>query len=176
MFLWIGCKLPAEFEKEIRAFCLEKNGQIGLDTVAFSLPQHISLKISFDTDRPEEILEDLSHFAAGQSPFSVRLLGAEQAGNILWLPVEENTRLRQLHDALDARLESRFGIPQHQFDKCFLFHSTLFMDRDAEKLAKMQAALADYPITRELKVDAFLLGMSETGKPGTCRIVREIKV
>lgn len=176
MFLWIGCKLPAEFEKEIRTFCLEKNEQIGLDTVAFSLPQHISLKISFDTDWADEILEDLSQFAAAQAPFSVHVKGAEQAGNILWMPIEENDRLRRLHEALDIRLESRFGIPQHEFDKCFLFHSTLFMDGDTEKLTKMQAALADYPISRELRVDTFLLGQSETGTPGTCRIVREIKV
>ena len=176
MFLWIGCKLPAEFEKEIRTFCLEKNEQIGLDTVAFSLPQHISLKISFDTDRAEGILEDLRQFAATQAPFFVQLLAAEQAGNILWLPVKENEHLRQLHNALDARLESRFGIPQHRFDKCFLFHSTLFMDGNLEKLTKMQSALSGYPLPDTLRIDTFLLGISETGKPGTYRVVREIKV
>lgn len=176
MYIWIGCKLPEEFEKEIRAHCLALNEQIGLDPVAFLLPQHVSLKISFETDLAEEILEDLTQFAAEQRPFAVRIKGIEQAGNILWMPVAENDRLRQLHDALDARLEHSFGIPQHEFDKCFLFHSTLFMDGDKEKLAKMQAALADYPVARELVVDTFLLGQSETGKPGTCRVVREIKV
>lgn len=176
MYIWIGCKLPEEFEQEIRRHCLTLNRQIGLDTVAFLLPQHVSLKISFKTDRVEEILGDLTQFAAEQSPFTVRIKGIEQAGNILWMPVTENDRLRQLHDALDARLEHRFGIPQHEFDKCFLFHSTLFMDDGKEKLVRMQAALEDYPIARELVVDTFLLGHSATGKPGTYRVVREIKV
>ena len=59
MYIWIGCRLPQQFEEEIRAACLENNQAIGLDPVAFSLPQHISLKISFETAHAEEILEDL---------------------------------------------------------------------------------------------------------------------
>lgn len=176
MFLWIGCKLPEEFEHEIRQHCLALNAQIGLDTAAFALPQHVSLKISFDTDRAAEILEDLAQFASNQAPFSVRIMGVEQFGNILWMPIAENRSLQQLHDLLDIRLESSFGIPQHEFDKCFKFHSTLFMDTDLEKVSQMHTALKDYPIDRELTVDTFLLGESETGKPGTCRIVRQIKV
>lgn len=174
MFVWVGCKLPESFAEEIRHRCLTLNREIGLDTVAFSLPQHISLKISFETDRPDEVLADLTAFLAAQKPFSVCMIGVEQAGNILWMPVAENDHLQQLHANLDARLESRFGIPQHEFDKCFLFHSTLFMDPDAEKIARMRSVLAGYPAGQELTVDTFLLGISETGKPGQCRIVREI--
>ena len=176
MYLWVGCKLPEAFEREIRQRCLALNEQVGLDTVAFELPQHISLKISFQTDRTDEVLDDLAAFLAEQRPFSVRILHAEQAGNILWMTVAENDRLQRLHAQLDERLKDRFGIPQHEFDKCFLFHSTLFMDADAEKIGRMERLLADYPISRELPVDTFLLGMSETGKPGTCHIVREIRL
>ena len=176
MYLWVGCKLPEAFECEIRQHCLVLNAQVGLDTVAFELPQHISLKISFQTDCVADVLDDLAAFCAAQKAFSARLLPAEQSGNILWMPVAENAQLQQLHDELDVRLEDRFGIPQHEFDKCFLFHSTLFMDADAQKIAQMERLLADYPLSGELRVDTFLLGVSETGKPGTCRIVREIKV
>ena len=176
MYIWAGCKLPEEFEQEIRQVCLALNEQIGLDTAAFSLPQHVSLKISFQSEHYEEIIEDLTAFLSAQAPFSVRTHDAEQEGHILWLPVEENPQLRRLHDQLDARLEQRFGVPQHEFDKCFLFHSTLFMDPDVEKIARMRSLLADHPMERELRVDTFLLGLSETGKPGECRIVREIKV
>jgi 2'-5' RNA ligase len=137
MFLWIGCRLPEAFENEIRQYCLALNKRISLDTVAFSLPQHISLKISFPTDRPEEVLEDLSAFLGAQRPFRLRITGPEQVGNILWMPVEENKELQRLHQQLDERLQTRFGIPQHEFDRCFQFHSTLFMDADAEKISKM---------------------------------------
>lgn len=176
MYLWVGCKLPESFEQEIRSHCLERNRDIGLDTVAFSLPQHVSLKISFQSERYDEILEDLTAYLSEQAPLSLYIQGAQQADSILWMPVKENDRLRRLHDELDARLESRFGVPQHEFDKCFLFHSTLFMDPDTENISKMRDALAQYPIERELHIDTFLLGISESGRSGDCRIVREIKL
>lgn len=176
MYLWVGCKLPEEFESEIREACQKLNEQVGLDTVAFSLPQHISLKISFQTGQWENVLDDLTSVLTQQHPFSVRITGAEQAGSILWMPVADNEYLRQLHGVLDARLEDRFGIPQHEFDKSFKFHSTLFMDADEEKIAQMEHLLSGLPIARELQMDTFLLGVSETRKAGTFRIVREIKV
>lgn len=176
MFVWIGCKLPQSFEQELRTRCLEWNQEIGLDTVAFSLPQHISLKISFETGQPEAVLEGLAAWLGEQKPFSVHVRNPEQAGNILWLPIAENQELERLHSELDARLARGFGVPQHPFDKAFLFHSTLFMDENAEKIAKMEELLSDYSTERELTVDTFLLGLSETGKAGSYRVVRQIRV
>ena len=176
MYIWTGCKLPEDFEASIRKRCLELNRDVGLDTVAFDLPQHVSLKISFPSEQYEEIIEYLECFLSKQSPFSLRIQKPEQAGGILWMPVEENRHLRQLHDQLDLKLEQQFGIPQHAFDKCFLFHSTLFVDPDTDRIAKMLQLLKDYPTERELQVDTFLLGLSETGKAGEYRVVKEIKV
>ncbi len=174
MYIWIGCRLPQQFEEESRAACLEHNQAIGLDPVAFSLPQHISLKISFETEKPDEILEDLTHFLSHRRPFEVELEEIEHFGSILWMTVGENKTLARLHEALDERLKSRFGIPQHWFDTCFQFHSTLFLDQDEKKLARMREALRDFSFQRKLKVDSVLLGVSETGKSGSYRVVREI--
>lgn len=176
MFIWIGCGLPVEFERAIRNRCLELNGVIGLDTVAFSLPQHISLKISFDAgedaqkvlDAVEVILKDTSQFYV--HPFTI-----ETAGSILWVTFQKNGTLQKLHSRLDTALEQDFGIPQHPLDKAFLFHSTLFLG-EPERLARMQAGLSDFVLPPELVVDTFLLGLSETGEPGSFRVVRQIKV
>lgn len=176
MYLWVGCKLPESYEREIRTHCRKLNEEIGLNTVAFSLPQHISLKISFPTDRVEEILEYLSDYLHTQFPFGVQITDLQQTGSILWLYAAENETLTHLHQELDARLESHFKIPQHTFDRAFQFHSTLFLDADTAKVAQMHHALQDYPFARDLPIDTFLLGFSETGKPGTYRIVRQIKV
>jgi len=176
MYIWIGCKLPESFEQEIRKRCLELNKDIGLDTASFSLPQHVSLKISFQTSQHREIIEYLSAFLSSQKPISLQILNPEQAGNILWMPVAENEQLRMLHNQLDSLLENHFGIPQHAFDKCFIFHSTLFIDPDAGKIAKMLASLEKYPTKCALRSDTFLLGLSETENSGDYRIVREIKV
>lgn len=176
MYIWVGCKLPESFEKKIRGICLEQNETLGLNIAAFSLPQHVSLKISFSSERHEEILDYLEAFLSGQAPFCVRIQGAAQEGNILWLPVAENETLRRLHDQLDAGLEQHFSIQQHPFDKCFLFHSTLFMDDNTEKLSQMCRRLEKLPIEQELQVDTFLLGLSENNIPGEYRIVRQIKI
>ena len=176
MYIWVGCKLPEDFERKIRSLCLEQNKALGLNTAAFSLPQHVSLKISFQSERHEEILDYLEEFLSKQSPFPLRIQGAAQEGNILWLPVAENETLRRLHDQLDIELEQRFSIPQHEFDKCFLFHSTLFMDEDTDKLSRMCQLLEAHPIEQDLQVDTFLLGLSENNLPGECRIVRQIQI
>ena len=176
MHIWIGCKLPADFETELRGHCLAANQSIGLDTAAFSLPQHISLKISFDVPDHQAVLTVLMAFLSAQQPFSVRLGHAEQFGNILWLPAEENTALQQLHAQLDALLERRFGIPQHEFDKGFLFHSTLFIDENAEKLAAMKSAMNSFPLPSELQIDTFLLGLSPDVTAGSYRVVRTVEV
>lgn len=176
MYLWIGCKLPEEFALPLRQQCLMQNTAIGLDTAAFALPQHISLKISFPTERWAEILSWLEQYLSRQQPFEAELLPPQRQGNILWLPVAENPVLQRLHRELDQNLQAQFGIPQHEFDKCFQFHSTLFMDTDGAKLDRMRQALLPLAIPCTLTVDTFLLGASETGAPGSYRVLREISV
>lgn len=176
MYLWIGCKLPEEFAQRLRQQCLKRNETIGLDTVAFTLPQHISLKISFPAEHWTEIIDWLEQHLGRQQPFTVQLLPPQRRDSILWLPVVENAELQQLHRELDIHLEDRFGIQQHQFDKCFQFHSTLFMDADDGKLEQMLNALRPLPIACNLTVDTFLLGVSETGAPGSYRVLREISL
>ena len=176
MFLWIGCKLPAEYEAEIRKICLQKNESLGLDTVAFSLPQHISLKISFPSDRAEEIIAYLEHFFEGFSPFEVKINTIEQMGKILWLTVAENPILQKLHNDLDQVLQQQFQIPQHPFDHHFQFHSTLFLDEDEEKIRQMANDLSGHLFARRLQVDTLLLGISPTGTAGDYTVVKEIKL
>lgn len=176
MYVWIGCKLPEDFEKEIRSRCLALNEQIGLNTDPFTLPQHISLKISFEAGQQlDAVLDWLYSVLQQENKFYVNLYPAEIMGSILWLPVADNPRLQELHQMLDRELESRFGIPQHPFDKCFRFHSTLFMDPDEEKLRQMHDQLKDLSFDRPLEVDTFLLGISPDGTGGSYHVIREVK-
>lgn len=176
MYLWIGCKLPENFEKELRAHCLELNEKIGLDTTPFALPQHISLKISFDAgEQCQQIIQWLETELSTESTFYVNLHSPEQMKHILWLPVADNSQLTTLHEKLDRELERRFGIPQHPFDREFLFHSTLFMDEDTNKLSQMATLLAPMTFPEPLLIDTFLIGLSADGK-SNFRIVREVNI
>ena len=176
MYIWIGCKLPQAFEQELRGRCAPLGESLRLDMVGFTLPQHISLKISFEAEeRYETILDFVEQLLKKEEKFYVNLLGLERMGNILWLSFRENETLRRLHDALDRELETRFAICQHPFDRDFAFHSTLFFGEE-EKLSRAMDALSDYPLPSQLPIETFLLGVSKSGKAGTYRVVRQVDV
>ncbi len=175
MYIWVGCKLPESFEKEIRAKCLAENERIGLSTAAFSLPQHISLKISFPTDRTEAVLAWLRAYLAAQPAFWVKLSAVEQVPGVLWLKAAENADLERMHRELDENLLQLFGVERHMYDGCFLFHSSLFVDPDGQKLTAMARALGTLALPESLPVDTFLLGASPDGKPGNFCVLEEIQ-
>ena len=176
MYIWVGCQLPQAFENHLRQRCRKENADIGLDEGAFHLPQHISLKISFDAGRNwQAVLDWLKDWCKKQQPFYVDLKSPEQVPGVLWIPAAENETLRRLHQELDKELERLFGIGQHPFDKDFRFHSTLFLDAD-EKLTAMYARLKSLTFPEKLQVNTFLLGISEDNSPGSHRIVGEISV
>lgn len=176
MYIWIGCKLPEGFEHEIRGRCLPIAAERKLDMTGFSLPQHISLKISFEAgQRYEEILDALSALLQQEERFCVAPKEIQQQGNILWIAFHENGILRGLHDRLDDKLCRDFAIAQHPFDKAFQFHSTLFFGEE-EVIRQTKCALRDYPLPEKLEIDRFLLGISQSGKSGTYRVVREINL
>lgn len=174
MYIWIGCLLPKEFESDVRSRCIPIAQEFGLDSRGFSLPQHISLKISFDaSDRYEEILDFLQTLLQNEPQFYVNPKPVERQGNILWIPFRESGQLQHLHNMLDKQLKLRYGIAQHLFDKAFQFHSTLLIGPEAT-LSEAAAQLQDLPIPSQLKIDTIALGISETGKSGDYRVVREL--
>ena len=178
MYVWIGCRLPAAFEHELRYGLREMSREFGLSEVAFTLPQHISLKMSFpvEKERVEAVLKAVSDILAKEKPFAVRLDGVEQVEGVLWLKIRSNSRLKTMHTQLDAMLQKDFGVEPHRFDHDFRFHSTLFLDKDVEKLRRVYEILSQYPNDETLGIAQFLIGTSETGEAGTYRVVREILV
>lgn len=176
MYIWTGCKLPEDFEYALRQRCLQSNEIPGLDASGFSLPQHISLKQSFDTNADiGPIMDAIEALLRQERPFYVNPSVIEQQYHCLWVSFEENEVLSRLHSRLDTLLSDRFGIPQHLYDRYFQFHSTLFLG-EPENLQQMRVILSDFQLPQQLKVDTFLLGVSETGKSGSYRVVRTVKV
>lgn len=176
MYFWIGCKLPEDFSQNLRRYLLSLPGSSATDISGHTLPQHISLKISFDAgENIDEILDFVTGLLHEAAPFSVQPASVEGHENILWIRFEENTQLRKLHDVLDKQLERRFGVMPHPFDRCFAFHSTLCMGE--EKTVKELARLfADFPMPKELVINKCLLGISETGKSGSYRVIRQLQL
>ena len=176
MYIWVGCQLPQDFEYPLRQRCRKENADLGLDETAFHLPQHISLKISFDAGSNwQAVLDWLKDWCQVQNKFYVNLNSPEQVPGVLWIPAAENEVLRKLHQDLDRQLETLFGIDQHPFDRDFRFHSTLFQDTE-DKLTAMYDRLKDLTFPERLLVNTFLLGISADNSPGSHRIVDKISV
>ena len=81
--------------------------------------------------------------------------------------------LRGLHEKM-VDLARRYGAAPHIFDGDFRYHSTLFLGDDEEKLSRMEEKIKDIPLPQIIRAEAFLIGGSETGKPGEYRLFRRI--
>lgn len=174
MYLWMAADLGNALEAA-REKALAENRRIGLSEVAFTLPAHVSLKISFPAD--DKIWQDIARQAEQIfcvcPAFDIRVKGLERRGDCLWIAMEENTILKGLHEKMTA-LARKAGAPLHPFDADFLYHSTLFLSPDAENMEKMEDKLKDLPLPEVIPVQGFLIGGSESGKPGEYRVYKRI--
>ena len=174
MYIWTAADVSRQLAF-VRERATELNRELNLSEVAFSLPQHISLKISFEVDDSvaDEVISVLEDYLSSQTAFTVGEAKVEIFGSILWLSFPENECLKRLHRELDELLLSRFGVPLHEYDKCFKFHSTLFID-GGNSLGKMCSELERLTLPSEIETDSFLIGISKSGKAGEYRVIKEI--
>ena len=173
MYLWTAID-ASDALGEIRRRAEAENRDLALNEAAFTLPMHVSLKISFALaeEQAEAAVAEIAAFLGEQPPFPVQVEGLEQQGSLLWIRMQPSDRLRALHDGLDARLEARFGVPQHAFDKSFLFHATQFLEEDVQRVARMLERLRNAPLPAAFSAERYLIGCSESGQPGTYRVIR----
>ena len=144
MYIWIACDLSDSLGK-VREECLALNKSVGANEVAFSLPQHISLKISFSVDDSllENAISDIRGYFEATESFSIAGPVLERAGNIVWLRFGEESTLVKMHADFDEMMLTKYGVTQHEFDKSFAFHSTLFIDENKEKLELIYDKISD---------------------------------
>lgn len=175
MYIWVALDLSSALSS-LRSRAMLENRTIGLSEVAFSLPQHISLKISFSVDDgvSDQVIGAISEALKDIAPFSVALQGLERLSGLLWVRAREDMTLRTLHERLDTLLSEQFGIEQHPFDSAFAFHSTLFQDENEAGLDRMMTRLSDALLPACVTPDGFLIGISPSGKAGSFSVVSKI--
>ena len=173
MFLGIDCK---DVLKELKNKCLNYNGDLNLSLDAFLLPDHVSLKISFEVDSQyEEIKETVTSYFKSIKPFYIKFKTIEKLENIIWIKCAPSKKLQKVHNDLDKLLENKFNIIKTDLDKHFIFHSTIFVDKDNEKLDRMYNLIKTFKVRKKLLVDTFLIGSSTQGVIGTYKIDEVIK-
>ncbi|MBR5231219.1 MAG: 2'-5' RNA ligase family protein [Clostridia bacterium] len=177
MYIWLAADVSdplTEVAERIRNHCNAQN----LYNPCLTLPLHISLKISFpaEEEKAEAIIEKISAYLASLSPFNVKAMAPQREGNIVWLPMQRNEALEKIHGDLDRLLENSFSVPQHPFDKRFLFHTSLFLGENEENAQAFADRCTDFPLPDTLEIRRFVIGTSPVGKPGTYRVVHEINL
>ncbi len=175
MYIWVGCDINAKFI-EYREKVKEFNADLNLSERAFNLPQHISLKITFEMDDEiaKHCIKDIIGLLKEQKPFIARVGKPEMRDDgIIWLKMEENEQFTALHNELDE-IAISYAVKPHALDRQYIFHSTVITDENQEKLSAMFEKVKALPYPEELKINTFLVGTSDDNE--NFKIVRRIKV
>ena len=178
MYIWIGAVFPKEYENKIRNICRQVNRKYNVSELSFTLPQHISLKISFQSKEYKKIIEYLEEYLQDYKCFYVKIKNIEKIDNsLIWLNVEKNKRLMNLHNNLNKELQNKFNIGLNKYDgNNFKFHSTLFQDNESNNNNKLYKELFEYDFENIIKINEIDIGISEEGKVGTYDVIKKIEL
>ena len=177
MYIWVGINVEEQL-KEVRSAVDGVFEKIDISNVTCQLPLHISLKISFEIDNLlfDSVLNDIVAIYEAQKPFAINVKGIEKHENIMWIRMYSNEEIEALATKLNLMLKEKYNIPLHEYDLDFIFHTTLFMDDDAEKINIAHNLLGDLALPQTLMANRFVIGTSETGENGTYRVYKTIEV
>ena len=175
--IWVGIGVDEQLQS-VRERIAAVEERLALPNSNLTLPLHISLKMSFAVEEGSEgdVMDVLESYFSSLNPFQIPVKGPEYLGTIAWVRMQDNPTLNTIHDELNEMLYTRFGVGLHEYDRDYMFHTTLFMDQDAEKVRAGYEAMLGEPLPDTLLAERFLIGASETGALGSFRVVREIFV
>ncbi len=175
MYIWVAIDVNEQVIK-LREVAENYIKEHGLSSTTFSLPFHISLKISFQVpdDKIEEVVSDICDFYKSLKPFQIKIKGIEKSGQIVWITMQDSYELADIHKKLDEMLLEKYGVAQHGFDKDFIFHTSVLMLNNEEEIARAYDAIKGTNIPKTLRAERFIIGSSNLGLAGTYSVVEEI--
>jgi len=151
--MWACALLPEEVNQEIVSICKRANRRIGLPETVFKFPLHISLKKSWECDRFLDARQDVAEYLKQSDRFSITTGSPSLHKGMIWLSVNVDEKLKQLHEGLDALLETKYGVPRSTEDLRFHPHISLFTRGDGNRLSAIQQILAKelLPVRAEIR-------------------------
>lgn len=174
MYIWLGIHVDDQFAA-VGKQAKEIERCIGFTHSNFTLPLHISLKISFPVadELFDTVVHTVENYYKTLSPFDIKIHGIENEGTTAWIRMERNPTLDRIHDDLNGILLEQYGVPLHEYDTDYKYHTTLFMDSDTQKISAACEQLGSVPLPDTLRADHLLIGCSPTGALGTYKVYRE---
>ena len=177
MYIWVGVEVESQIV-EIKKSAFEIEKKIGFENSNFTLPMHISLKISFPVDDSvaNDVIYDIERLYRLVTPFEIGVDRIECYENISWIRYKENCNLNSIHDKLNAMLFEKYGVGLHEYDCDYKFHTTLFMENNEEKIRSAYEMIKNVYLPKKISVNKLLIGVSESGKLGSYRVFREVNI
>ena len=175
MYIWLGINVDDQL-RDVRKRAYEINESLRFANFCYTLPFHISLKMSFEVEDSlfDKILADVESYYSQIEPFKIDIKGIENESVIVWVRMCENKRLNKIHDDLNALLLDKYGVGLHEYDTDYKFHTTLFMDGDTSKIDAAFDMVKDSPLPQSITANRFIIGRSPSGKLGTYSVYKEI--
>ncbi|MCR5564851.1 MAG: 2'-5' RNA ligase family protein [Gammaproteobacteria bacterium] len=177
MYLWIGINVDSQLQ-DIKKEGMRIDKELEFTDPNFTLPMHVSLKISFDIDEKmfKKITKDIINYYNSIKPFEIDVKGIEYNETIVWIRMLDNEKIHKIHDDFNELLLKKYNIPLHEYDTDYKFHSTLFMSENKELIKKAYDLIKDKEnlIPKKLLMNRFLIGYSDEGDPGTYHIHKEV--
>ena len=177
MFLWIGINVDSQLQA-IKKEGMRIDKKLEFTDPNFTLPMHVSLKISFDIDEKmfKKITKDIINYYNSIEPFEIEVKGIEYNETIVWIRMVDNEKIHKIHDEFNELLLKKYNIPLHEYDSDYKFHATLFMSENKELIKKAYDEIKDKGnlIPSKILLNRFLIGYSDEGDPGTYHIYKEI--
>ena len=175
MYIWVGADVDSQLG-DIKELTEKTEKALGIDSSVLTLPLHISLKISFCVDdrTVDEVTDTLSEFYETIPPFQVRVKKIERRGKLVWIGMKKSVKLDSIHERLDKLLNEKYGVEPHDFDRRYLFHTTLFMCEDKEQSGAAFEAVKKAPLPKKLGIDRLVIGTSPDGTVGTYKVIKTV--
>ncbi len=178
MFIWTAIDVDLDLlnQKEI-VKSIEKEIAFKESNVSL-LPLHISLKISTEINDEYEfkIRKDLENYFKSLKPFEIEVDKIELNNSIVWIKMKENDYLKEIHERLCLLFNEKYGIEPYEFDMDFIYHATLFLDSDLEKIADAYLKIKNMELPKKIIAKTFIIGSSQSGNIGTYKVDKRIFV
>ena len=175
MYIWVGIDVDGQLS-DVRECAAAVEGRIGAEHSCYTLPMHVSLKMSFPMgeDMAAAVIGDLERYFERQKPFTIHVKGVECEGPIVWIRMERSKELDLLHDKLNAMLLEHYGVALHEYDTDYKFHTTLYMGSDEGRVRSAYESLAALALPKALTASRFVIGTSESGALGTYSVIKTV--
>ena len=175
MYIWIGIDVDKELQ-DLKERVEKVYDEMNYDNVIINLPYHISIKISFEIydNKKDEIVDSLTDYFKTLSPFSIETKAIENENTICWLRYKDDEIITKIKEDVNSLLFNKYNIPYHEYDLDFIFHTTLFMDNDKNKVNEFYEKIKNESCPKMVLVKGFLIGSSINGDPGTYSVIKEI--